>query len=142
MDALLMSSFFVMGLPAPPLVSGWASPLFAGGLVVVPAASTIGTDTAPSANSKATNTAMSLVMMPPHSEMSLRYDPSRRPGEFRRSGQRSGALVVGAVSLSWPSFVSTVVSLPPRTTRRATLLPGGVPATRRVRSIGFWIGSF
>src|SRR2546427_4410701 len=48
LEALLMSSCFFIGLPAPPLASGVS--LLAGGLVVVPAASAIGTETAPSAN--------------------------------------------------------------------------------------------
>src|SRR3989441_6359994 len=83
LEALLMSSCFFIGLPAPPLASGMS--LLAGGLVVVPAASAIGTETAPSANSSATNTAMSLVMgIPPGDECSG-PDRSRRPRESGRT---------------------------------------------------------
>src|SRR3989442_7868461 len=78
--ALLRSSCFFIGLPAPPLASGLS--LLAGGLVVVPAASAIGTDAAPSANSNATSIAMSLVMET-SSERSVGLDRSRRPGESR-----------------------------------------------------------
>src|SRR2546430_8643970 len=74
--ALLMSSCFFIGLPAPPLASGLS--LLVGALVVVPPAFAIGTDTAPSANSSATSIAMSLVM-----ESSSAVDPSRRFGESR-----------------------------------------------------------
>src|SRR5437868_13949754 len=74
--ALLMSSCFFIGLPAPPLASGLS--LLVGAFVVVPPASTIGTETAPSANSSATSIAMSLVM-----ESSSAVDPSRRFGEIR-----------------------------------------------------------
>src|SRR5437763_7166826 len=74
--ALLMSSCFFIGLPAPPLASGLS--LLVGALVVVPPAFAIGTDTAPSANSSATSIAMSLIM-----ESSSAVDPSRRFGEIR-----------------------------------------------------------
>src|SRR5213083_2930233 len=95
LEALLMSSCFFIGLPAPPLASGVS--LLAGGLVVVPAASAIGTETAPSANSSATNTAMSLVLGM-NALAPIVADDRANPGEPRSAlgaGRRRGR-VLGA----------------------------------------------
>src|SRR5437867_11925478 len=65
-------------------------------------------------------------------------DDRANPGEPRSAlgaGRRRGRVLEG------PRVVSTDVSPPLRATRRVTFEPGGVPATRRVRSWGFWIGS-